>query len=86
MSASYRDAAAGWEIYKSSGFSLTLAQINDILRSQGHRPIAPRTFDHYQRLRREGVPSYVPINQFDVDLSRHRGSKQPFMPPGGQLG
>lgn len=72
MSASYRDAAAGWEIYRDSHFSLTLDEVNEALRARGYHPVSPRTYDHYERLRRRGIATYLPINRFDVDTARQR--------------
>jgi hypothetical protein len=64
--ASHKDARAGWEIYRNSGFSLTRQQINQRLRSLGYSPIAPRTYLHYQRLERRGFRRYMSINRLDT--------------------
>lgn len=60
------DARAGWELYRNSGFVLSLGEISDRLTALGYAPIAPRTYDHYQRLRRRGFRRYIPINQLDT--------------------
>lgn len=64
--ASTDDAAAGWEIYRNSGFSLTRDEVNDRLVRAGFAPVSPRTYDHYRRLQRRGFRRYVTINRLDT--------------------
>lgn len=64
--ATFADAQAGWEIYKSGDFALTREEINVELMALGHAQIAPRTYAHYNKLIRYGFENYIPINQLDV--------------------
>lgn len=64
--AAYKDARAGWEIYRNSGFGLSRSEINKRLRTLGYATIAPRTFLHYQRLERRGLRRYMSINRLDT--------------------
>ena len=66
MPASVRDAQYGWELFKQSGYSLSLAEINRDLRRAGFRQISQRMFQHYHKLFRYGYEEYLPINQLDV--------------------
>jgi hypothetical protein len=70
MAAKARDAQAGWGIYRSSGYSLSLEEINEKLETSGFNPVAPRTYQHYRKLHRYGYQRYVPINQLDVETLR----------------
>jgi hypothetical protein len=68
--ATARDAQAGWNIYRASGYSLELAEINQKLAASGFNPVAPRSYSHYRKLHRYGYQRYVPINQLDVETLR----------------
>ena len=90
MAARFRDAAAGWEIYKRLHGEVTLPELNKALQAQGFRRIAPRTYSHYQKLARLGYEEYVSINRlglrhatsslFDVS-DRSRYSDRPLEAP-----
>lgn len=64
--ATREDAEAGWERYREAGYALSLDEINSSLLAAGRSPIAPRTYNHYKKLRKYGYESYLPINQLDV--------------------
>lgn len=64
--ATFQDAQAGWAIFKEFDFTLSLDEINARLMQRGFAPVAPRTFAHYDKLRRFGYEHYIPINQLDV--------------------
>ena len=64
--ATFEDAKAGWEIFRSADFALSRDELNARLAAQGFGPISERTFQHYRKLRRYGFHRYVPINQLDV--------------------
>lgn len=64
--ASTKDLQAGWEIYRNSGFRLSLDEVNDRLQALTFAPISDRAWDHYQRMRRRGFRSYIPINRLDT--------------------
>lgn len=66
MTARYRDAAAGWDIYKRLHGEVTLPELNEALQAQGFRRVAPRTYSHYQKLARLGYEEYVSINRLDL--------------------
>lgn len=66
MSAQYRDAAKGWELFRSTHGNVTLEEINQFLTARGYHPIALRTFNHYRKLQRLGYSSYVSINRLDI--------------------
>lgn len=68
--ASARDAQAGWNLYRASGYSLDLSEINEKLEASGFNPVAPRSYSHYRKLHRYGYQRYVPINQLDVETLR----------------
>lgn len=70
MAAKARDAQAGWSIYRASGYSFDLDEINERLKAAGFEPVAPRTYTHYRKLHRYGYQRYVPINQLDVETLR----------------
>lgn len=66
MTARYEDALEGWEIFKESGYSVSLTEINAELRRRGLRAVSGRMFQHYHKLFRYGYEEYLPINQLDV--------------------
>lgn len=70
MDSRSRPAEVGWALFRSSQYSLTLAQINQRLEKLGLKPISGRMYDHYGRLVRHGFEQYVTINQFDVQRLR----------------
>lgn len=70
MAAKGRDAQAGWNVYRASGYSIELAEINAKLAADGFNAVAPRTYTHYRKLHRYGYQRYVPINQLDVETLR----------------
>ncbi len=64
--ASFEDAVAGWEVYRSRQGVVSRTQLNQALRAQGLEPIAERTFVHYGKLLRLGYNEYVSINRLDI--------------------
>lgn len=64
--ASFEDARTGWDIYRSRSGDVSRPQLNEALRSRGLDPISPRTFGHYEKLRRLGYDEYVSINRLDI--------------------
>lgn len=64
--ARYEDAAAGWTIFREHHGHITLEELNQMLRAQGRRPVAKRTFNHYRKLYRLGYEEYVSINRLDL--------------------
>ncbi len=64
--AGFDDTRAGWEIYRNSGFSLSLEEINERLKAVGYAPVAQRSYKHYQRLERRGMRRYISINRLDT--------------------
>lgn len=64
--ATFKDAQAGWSIFRDYDFTLSLEEINQRLIGDGFAPVALRTYSHYQKLRRYGYDHYIPINQLDV--------------------
>jgi hypothetical protein len=66
MGATTRDVQFGWELFKESGYSLSLDEINDRLLRSGSRTISIRMYQHYHKLFRYGYEEYLPINQLDV--------------------
>ncbi|MGH9652630.1 MAG: hypothetical protein ACRD6B_04100 [Bryobacteraceae bacterium] len=62
-----RDAQAGWQIYRESGYQATLEEVNAELTRRGFGEIRQRTYDHYRKLHRYGYQRYVPINIVDVE-------------------
>jgi len=64
--ASFEDAVAGWEIYRSRQGAVSRTQLNQALLVQGLEPIAERTFTHYGKLLRLGYNEYVSINRLDI--------------------
>jgi hypothetical protein len=66
MGATTKDARFGWELFKESGYALSLSEVNDRLKRSGFRSISPRMFQHYFKLLRYGYEEYLPINQLDV--------------------
>ncbi len=73
MSASIKDSAAGWKIFKQSNYAMEMNEINRQLKKFGYRPIANRTYRHYHKLHRHGYTEYIPINQLDV-MTRKSGT------------
>lgn len=64
--ASPRDTRAGFDIFRSSGGSLSLDELNAQLYEAGYGPVAERTIRHYRNLIEAGFNRYVSINRFDV--------------------
>jgi len=64
--ASFKDAAAGWEIYRDWQDPITRTELNQILWAQGFKPISNRTFKHYNKLLQLGYTDYVSINRLDI--------------------
>lgn len=60
------DTRAGWEIYKTSGFSLDLDQVNERLKSVGFAEVKPRSWQHWQKLRRGRFERYITMNRLDL--------------------
>lgn len=65
-----RDAQAGWQIYRDSGYEASLDNVNAELTRRGFTEIKQRTYDHYRKLHRYGYQRYVPINIVDVETHR----------------
>lgn len=66
VAATFRDARAGFDLFRSRAGQITIEELNAQLTQAGYRAIAPRTMDHYHSLMREGYDRYVSINRFDV--------------------
>lgn len=64
--ASTKDARAGWEIFRTSGYSIEHDRLNQALSNAGMRTISTRTYQHYRNLHTAGYERYVSINRFDV--------------------
>lgn len=64
--ARYEDARAGWELYRTSGYDLSLDELNDRLMVAGYAPVSSRTYSHYRKLERYGFKRYISINRLDV--------------------
>lgn len=64
------DAAEGYRLYREHHGKVGLDEINEFLRGKGLRPVSPRMALHYGRLFKHGYSEYIPINRFDVALSR----------------
>ena len=64
--ASPASVKAGWDIYRKSGGSLRLSQINAALVRAGYDVISDRTYRHYRKMTKAGRTEYMPINRFDV--------------------
>ena len=64
--ATFEDAAAGWEIFRSRAGVVSRTQVNAALSARGRDPISDRTFGHYQKLHRLGYTEYVSINRLDI--------------------
>lgn len=62
-----RDAQAGWQIYRESGYQATLEEINAELTRRGFGEIRQRSYVNYRKLHRYGYQRYVPINIVDVE-------------------
>lgn len=60
------DARAGYEVYRTSGFTASRAAINDALEQAGHNPVSDRMHRHYRQLAAAGFDRYISINRFDV--------------------
>src|ERR1035441_8240001 len=65
-----RDVQAGWGVFRSSGYSATLEEINRVLSRGGFGTVSPRTYSHYRKLHRYGYELYIPINVLDVETHR----------------
>lgn len=50
MAARSRDSQAGWGIYRATGYSLPLEEINEKLQANGFNSVALRTYNHYRKL------------------------------------
>lgn len=64
--ARYEDARAGWELYRASGYDLSLDEVNERLTVAGYAPVSSRTYLHYRKLERYGFKRYISINRLDV--------------------
>lgn len=65
-------ARRGWDIYRATDPPPTIDELNDALAAIGYEEVAPRTYDHYGRLRRHGFVDYVSINEHDVIVKLRR--------------
>ena len=72
MSAQFVDALKGYEYFLETRGRANRTEINQHLDSTNRRPIAKRTYTHYEKLLENGFRSYVPINKFDVFQSLGR--------------
>jgi hypothetical protein len=72
MAAKFVDALKGYEYFLKNRGNLSIDNINVFLKSKGRNEISQRTYSHYRKLLRRGIMSYVPINQFDVDITLGR--------------
>lgn len=72
MSAQFVDALKGYEYFLETRGRASRTEINQYLGSTDRRPIARRTYTHYESLLENGFRSYVPINKFDVFQSLGR--------------
>lgn len=72
MAAKFVDALKGYEYFLENRGNISIDEINTFLRSKGRNEISQRTFGHFKKLVRYGIMSYVPINQFDVDITLGR--------------
>lgn len=54
-----RDAQAGWQIYRDSGYRATIDEVNAELVRRGFGIIQVRTYNHYRKLHRYGYQRYV---------------------------
>lgn len=64
--ATEKDGRAGWELFRQSNYSLSLAQINARLEDLGYSPVSTRMYQHYGRLLQRGFRRYVTINRLDT--------------------
>lgn len=60
------DARAGFEIFRASGGTASLDEINAALKRAKHGEIHDRSVRHYANLLRAGYDRYVSVNRFDV--------------------
>jgi hypothetical protein len=72
MAAKFVDALKGYEYFLENRGKTSLEDINIYLEIKGRSPISLRTYSHYKKLIKRGIISYVPINQFDVDVTLGR--------------
>lgn len=59
-------AKTGWELFANADGSVTQEQLTEELERRGLPAVSDRMYDHYGRLRRFGIDSYMPINEFDI--------------------
>jgi hypothetical protein len=72
-----RDAQAGWQIYRESGYQATLEEINAEPTRRGFGEIRQRSYVNYRKLHRYGYQRCVPTNIVDVETHHN--------PPWGSL-
>ncbi|MFA4902520.1 MAG: PilZ domain-containing protein [Desulfobaccales bacterium] len=72
MAAKFVDALKGYEYFLENRGKTSLDSVNHFLKSKDRSPISQRTYSHYKKLIKRGIMSYVPINQFDVDITLGR--------------
>ena len=72
MAAQFVDALKGYEYYIENRGNTSIDKVNQFLESKERSHISHRTYGHYNKLMRRGITSYVPINQFDVDITLGR--------------
>lgn len=72
MAAKFVDALKGYEYFLQNRSNSSIDDINEFLQGEGRNQISQRTYSHYRKLTRRGIMSYVPINQFDVDITLGR--------------
>jgi len=63
------DAAEGYELFLRHTGRIELDEINEDLRGMGLREVSPRMYSHYQKLKRYGYESYIPINRLDIAVA-----------------
>ena len=69
MSASIKDSAAGWKIFKQSNYAMEMNEINRQLKNL----VIDRLLTNLPtlcKLHRHGYTEYIPINQLDVMTER----------------
>lgn len=58
----------GWEFFREAAPRPSRDEINEFLASAGLPEVSKRMYDHYGRLARHEVVTYMPINDFDMAL------------------
>lgn len=64
--ASQRDTRAGFDLFRSTGGTMAVDDLNARLLQGGYAPVSLRTYNHYRKLVQAGYTRYVSINRLDV--------------------